>query len=1007
MDSGEQCDGAALGSKTCVKLGYHYGKLGCKSDCKFNVTGCKKFGCGDGIVSLLEQCDGNNLNGKTCVKLGYHYGKLGCKNNCLFNKAGCTNCGNALLNPGEQCDGAALGGKTCKTYGYTGGALSCRSNCKVNKAACYKCGDWKINNASEQCDGPALGGKSCKSFGYVGGKLSCTSGCTYNKSKCHNCGDGKLGVGEQCDGALFGGKTCQTLGYAKGSLTCKACKIYSSGCTNCGNGQVDYGEQCDGANLGGTSCTKLGYSGGSLSCTSGCKLNKSACSKCGDGKINAASEQCDWPSLAGKTCKSFGYYTGKLSCTTGCAFSISGCHNCGDGKLGAGEACDGKNYGGKTCQTEGYHKGSLACYGCKLYTSGCSKCGDGQINASNEQCDGAALGGKSCKTLGYWAGTLACTSGCKLNKGACHFCGNGKLNYGEQCDGAAFGNKTCKSLGFDGGKLACSSGCKRSTAGCWKIKTVGDDTFSQFDGGKSPERGVKLWVTAAGSVQLLDRLDLDGDGHLDLVFSNRFNGVSSAINSYIYFGTATGPAKQGRVGLPTLGAAGASAADLNGDGHLDLVFANSDLAKKQGNSLVLHQREINSYIYWGSGSGYAAANRTELPTVGAAGNAVADLNGDGYLDIVFANRASDKSVLVNSYIYWGSASGFSKANRAELPTSGARGVTVADLDGDGRLEIVISNASDGTSNKVNSFIYWGTSTGYSAAKRGELPTVGAAGNTVADLDGDGKLEIVFANNGDGATNAVDSYIYWGGASGYAVTNRTSLPSVGAAGVSVADVDGDGRLDIVLSCQADGTKTKLMSQVYHGSAAGFSKQHRTLLPTVGAGGNLVADLNGDGYPDVTFANAGDGKASWQVDSTVYWGSKQGLSAGQKSGLLTVGAAGVLPAADLGAVRGRGATQAFVSRALDTGLAAPVFHQLWWKGTVPTGTTLKIQLRSAATVVALQSATWYGPASTSGSYPKAATALNPAHQGQRYVQYRAVLSSSFGDTPVLDSVTVSYH
>ena len=62
--------------------------------------------------------------------------------------------------------------------------------------------------------------------------------------------------------------------------------------------------------------------------------------------------------------------------------------------------------------------------------------------------------------------------------------------------------------------------------------------------------------------------------------------------------------------------------DLNGDGWKDLVFS-----------------ELGNYstIYWGSCSGFDENNKFILPSVGAIDVAVADLNNNGYLDIIHAN----------------------------------------------------------------------------------------------------------------------------------------------------------------------------------------------------------------------------------------------------------------------------------------------------------------------------------------------------------------------------------
>ncbi|MFQ6073277.1 MAG: FG-GAP repeat domain-containing protein, partial [Methanosarcinales archaeon] len=190
------------------------------------------------------------------------------------------------------------------------------------------------------------------------------------------------------------------------------------------------------------------------------------------------------------------------------------------------------------------------------------------------------------------------------------------------------------------------------------------------------------------------------------------------------------------------------ALDLNKDGYSDLVFSNAYNGAT---------RNINSYIYWGSASGYSSGNKTELPTHRAHGKSIADLNNDGYLDIVFSNLQNDATYNLNSYIYWGSESGFSSGNKTELPTIGAHGNSIADLNNDGYLDIVFSNSYNDATPNINSYIYWGSSSGYSSGNKTELPTHGARGNSIADLNNDGYLDIVFSNYHNDATTNINSY----------------------------------------------------------------------------------------------------------------------------------------------------------------------------------------------------------------------------------------------------------
>jgi hypothetical protein len=65
-----------------------------------------------------------------------------------------------------------------------------------------------------------------------------------------------------------------------------------------------------------------------------------------------------------------------------------------------------------------------------------------------------------------------------------------------------------------------------------------------------------------------------------------------------------------------------------------------------------------------------------LSAKGALEAAIYDLNNDGYLDLVFANENNGSTSYIDSYIYWGSATGFSTTSRTGLPTNKASAVRI-------------------------------------------------------------------------------------------------------------------------------------------------------------------------------------------------------------------------------------------------------------------------------------------------------------------------------------------
>ena len=530
-----------------------------------------------------------------------------------------------------------------------------------------------------------------------------------------------------------------------------------------------------------------------------------------------------------------------------------------------------------------------------------------------------------------------------------------------------------------------------------------DDTFADFSKGTLSESGAKIYVSAKGNVQLLDRHDLYGDGHMDVVFSNNYDGKTSTINSYIYWGNGkkAGFQAKKRGELPTFGAMGNSLADLDDDGYVDIVF--SFQYEKMTSKL-------NSLIYRGALAGFSKYSKTALPAARSQASAVADLNRDGHLDIVLCTHKSGNKK-ANSYIYWGPK--HLATSRAELPTSAPTGATIADLDRDGHLDIVFSNRLDGAtiSYVINSHVYWGSKTGFSAANRTSLLTIGAAGSAVADLDGDGNLDIVFANSYDGKTSKLNSYIYWGNGTkaGYATANRAEIPAFGASRASVAHLNQDKHLDLVFSSNEGGPGENSLVYWGDGTKTGFKVSVRAELPTMGGSGSLVLDLNGDAFPDIVFFNRAGGKALYKTNSYVYWGSKSGFSKADRDELPTLGAT-TSTTADPGSVHDRKSVQTFTSRALDTGAAPPTYLMLSWKATVPKKTSLKIRIRSSKSPTGLTTAPWYGHKSklpsdfydlSSGSAAKIYT----IHSGDRYIQYRATFEHDFGNTPVLDRVEIT--
>ena len=175
-------------------------------------------------------------------------------------------------------------------------------------------------------------------------------------------------------------------------------------------------------------------------------------------------------------------------------------------------------------------------------------------------------------------------------------------------------------------------------------------SFEDFSRGTLGDGGVNLYAARSGGLQIIHRLDFNNDGYLDLFAAQDHNVIESE-DILIYWGSAGGPrsllpelheyqpmgrllreirAREGAATrLPSGGGGRSLLVDLNGDGYPEIVFCN-----------FIHNYSVhmNAYIYWGGPGGYQPERRTELPTLLASGVAAGDFNGDGYVDLAFANR---------------------------------------------------------------------------------------------------------------------------------------------------------------------------------------------------------------------------------------------------------------------------------------------------------------------------------------------------------------------------------
>ena len=321
--------------------------------------------------------------------------------------------------------------------------------------------------------------------------------------------------------------------------------------------------------------------------------------------------------------------------------------------------------------------------------------------------------------------------------------------------------------------------------------------------------------------------DLNGDGFPELValegrhfsvFVNSGHGTFGAKSDY-----QTGPRPAGAI------------ADVNGDGKPDLLSANA------GNDTV------SVLLNRGDGT-FAVRQDIAIGGTPHGAPAVADLNGDGKADLVTGTEGGAVSVLL------GNGDGTFQAYRDYPVSRGVEQLVATDLNGDGKPDLVSS--SDGY-DSVSVLLNNGDGT---FQPRHEYATAAGDSNSLAvgDMNGDGSPDLVTAescgcgpgtvtvliNGGDGSFSRRD-YVMEGGI----------IPLFGGpVSATVADLNGDGRPDIVTIDETyDGFPVGISVLLNRGDGTFARHDYAVGRSQSGGASVTIADLNGDGRPELVMSD----------------------------------------------------------------------------------------------------------------------------------------------------------
>ena len=336
---------------------------------------------------------------------------------------------------------------------------------------------------------------------------------------------------------------------------------------------------------------------------------------------------------------------------------------------------------------------------------------------------------------------------------------------------------------------------------------------------------------AARTPQVVTLADFNKDGKLDAATVS-FSGDASVL-----LGNGNGTFQPEMTYISTAVVPGTAivAADFNNDGNPDLAFSMSTY----GFGTLL-----------GNGDGTFRRFTYQLPGSTEGGLGAADLNGDGKLDVVMAFPRRAGSVM-GAYVALGKGNGaFQEAGAVYTAPSTYAGLVLVDFNKDRRLDIVTSGGgfvSVLLGNGDGTFPFTGTD--FPVASGTLIPSL-----AVGDLNGDGALDVVAPDSGGMTLN-----VFLGTGDGTLLAAKQFPCGLSPADVKVADLNLDGLPDIVATNDSGPGNAGTVA-VLAGKGDGTFDPYVAFGTGMGPHAVSIGDLNGDTRPDLVVANKNDGTVS---------------------------------------------------------------------------------------------------------------------------------------------------
>jgi FG-GAP repeat/FG-GAP-like repeat len=389
------------------------------------------------------------------------------------------------------------------------------------------------------------------------------------------------------------------------------------------------------------------------------------------------------------------------------------------------------------------------------------------------------------------------------------------------------------------------------------------DLFIFYNDGVIPSTSATADVTitrASSGLNNVKLSDLNADGTQDIIVAEPGSSTGSV---YVIYNDGSFPASVTSADVTIIGEVSSvfgstiTVGDLNSDGKEDFAVGAGNYSSNVG----------RAYIFYNDGSIPTTAATADViitgsgPSLFGGSLTAADLNADGRIDLVARNA-------MNVYIFYNDGSIPTTVGTADVSISGfttlsqGHALTSGDLNNDGRIDLVVAD-NDYSTDQGRAYIFYNDGSLPTTAATADVALTGETTSTAyssalatGDFNSDGRVDLVVGAE-EYSSNRGRTYMYT--FNDNVITGGATGDTFGTA-LASGDFNSDGKVDLVVSAPAYSTATGRVYIFYNGSSSITSSSADVTITGEATSNNFgksltTGDLNADGKVDLVVGATG--------------------------------------------------------------------------------------------------------------------------------------------------------